>query len=223
MNDPGRALITMTQGMAVDGAENLSKLLASELTQAQRGFRAPLLVALDGPDCAGKSTVGRHLVAQLKDQHSVLLVHFDDYLNPKGVREARGEFSVDGFTNDFFDERALIRSVLEPAMREKQSQDAFHGVVVVEGLFLLRPPLRHYFDIAFRMEISEEQTLRRALARDVGVLGSEEWVKQHYLLQCIPAQRMYRQQVVGRDRTAIRIHCNSDDTYEVDCEQAPAG
>lgn len=173
----------------------------------------PLIIGIDGPDCAGKTTLSRELLRHFMAHKRVLLVHADDYLHAKDYREQRGEFSVEGFLLDYFDQEAIARGVLEPMT------DASAGVrpdlVILEGMFLYRPPLSAHFGYRIRMEIAEDHVLERALKRDVGVIGDEPWVREHYTRQCIPAQRIYRQEADPAGQADVVITIGRDG-FELD-------
>lgn len=144
----------------------------------------PIFIAIDGPDCAGKSTFARNIASELKDMYEIILIHFDDYANSKEIREKQGEFSVLGFQYDYFDEGALLRTL-------SAIKDATIDFVLVEGLFLLRPSIASCFSLRIRIEVAPDTVLERAMARDVGQIGDAKWVRRHYVEQCIPAQEQY--------------------------------
>jgi uridine kinase len=177
--------------LTIDGVSHLlAKVLLRRLSEESR----PLIVGVDGADCSGKSTLSKHLVHRLKRSSSVVLVHFDDYVNID-VRDSQ-DLSVDLFRDGYFDREALIRSVLKPAALQKHVRSfPTFDFIIVEGLFLLEQEVRYYLDISIRLEIDEELAFSRAVARDVGIIGPHEWVVKHYREQCLPAQRLYRADV----------------------------
>lgn len=174
-----------------------------------------IIVGIDGPDCSGKSTLCRALVTELKEKFRVVPIHLDDYLNAPAHRDQRGKFSVDGFLNDYFDSESLIQSALEPFLFSSQSEHAFAEIMIVEGLFLFRRELVDYFNLRVRLEIDDDLLLRRALARDVGQIGSESWVRHHYLDQCIPAQSRYRETTPLPELVHLVVNVLSEDNYEL--------
>ena len=188
---------------------DLHRRIASDFRRA--GHR--IIVGLDGPDCSGKTTLCGSLVMSLKRRYSVLPVHFDDYLNSKRKRHQRGSFSSNGFRYDYFDAESLCESVLEPMCGNGRTSGP--NVVIVEGLFLFTKSLKSFFDLRIRLEISEALLLERALARDSGRLGSSAWVHEHYMRQCIPAQRQYRRRDAPGRSAHYRISVFGDDRYEV--------
>lgn len=179
----------------------------------RRGRR--IVVGIDGPDCSGKSTLCRALVTELKENLRVVPIHLDDYLNRPAQRNQHGEFSVDGFLNDYFDYESLIRSALKPFVASSKHAPVCGEIMIVEGLFLFRKELAGYFDVRIRLEIDEDLLLLRALARDVGQLGSEAWVRRHYLQQCIPAQRRYIETTALRELAHLVIDVLPEDNYEL--------
>lgn len=154
---------------------------------ASRAAIGTVVLAIDGPDCAGKSTFAeaiRESAAQAGI--SAWIIHGDDYLHDVSDRFSKGEFAVDGFICDYFD-WGRLRS---RASRVVSRLNA--GLVIVEGMFLLSPRVEVPFDITIRLEIGEHEVMKRALQRDVGRIGSRDWVLKHYTLQCLPAQRIYK-------------------------------
>gem|GEM_PF-5239062 len=189
-------------------AEVLQKV-GNELLAFRREGRK--IIAIDGPDCSGKTTLSRDLCKVLMKKHTIQVVHYDDYANTYQYRTRKGEFSVEGFLIDFFDEQALINSVLEPHKKKIYANPEF---LIVEGLFLLKPNIIDYFDYCIRLELPEELILSRALARDTDIIGTREWVYQHYTSQCIPAQRIYRASFNPQLNAQFIISTSDGERYE---------
>jgi uridine kinase len=125
---------------------------------------AVLLVAVDGRGGSGKSSLATALACARDD---VQVVHLDDfYLAPWGE----------------LDPRTVRESVLEPLVAGRPvSHRRFdwwvngpaewhhvhpRGVVVVEGVFALRPEFRDLYDVTAWVETPFEVCLARGLARD---------------------------------------------------------
>ena len=189
--------------------------LASRIERGLLNVKTPLVVGIDGPDCAGKSTYSCFLLQRFMRERRVLLVHCDDYLRDRNYRERRGEFSVDGFLFDYFDQDAIKRGVMDIASQQKSTDAVKPDIVLVEGMFLYRAPLDALFDLRIRMELDEDAVLARALARDVGVIGDESWVRRHYLEQCIPAQRVYRADAMPERRGDVVVRFLGGGEYQV--------
>lgn len=67
------------------------------------------------------------------------------------------------------------------------------AVLVVDGVFLLRPELRRWWDLALHLHVRDDVVLARALERDLPLLGSAAAVEQRYRSRYLPGQELYRQ------------------------------
>lgn len=181
----------------------------SEILAAKRQER--LIIAIDGPDCSGKTTLSRHLCREIMKANTIQVVHFDDYANTFQYRTRRGEFSVEGFWADYFDEQALINSVLLPNTIQRQNAPDY---LIIEGLFLLKPSIIEFFDYCIRLEIPADLLLSRALNRDTGIIGNREWVHTHYTSQCIPAQKVYIDSCNPLNHAHLVIATTDGESYE---------
>jgi uridine kinase len=135
-------------------------------------------IAIDGPDTAGKSTLAAALVRRIP---GAVQATVDDFLNPGEVRYRQGSLSPKGYYEDSFD---------YDAVRERIART--DGVLLFDGVFLLRPELRGYWDLSIFLQVSPDEALRRALRRDAGVLGGEEAVRERYRKRYLPGQDLYR-------------------------------
>ena len=61
-----------------------------------------------------------------------------------------------------------------------ETQLAEDGVLLVEGAFLLKPALRHWWDFAIWLDISFGTMTERAVARDVAWVGDPAKVRARY-------------------------------------------
>lgn len=137
-------------------------------------------VALNGPDAAGKTT----LADQLAERVPVRRLSIDDFHRPPAERLRRGSLSPEGYLADCFDFPAFRQRALE-----------LTPPLLAEGVFLLVPELRDCWDLTIYLDVSPEETLRRALERDVAVFGSAERVRERYTHRYLPGQRLYRDAV----------------------------
>jgi uridine kinase len=208
----------MDHSPMVVAAPDMDATLASLVTAidgALADSALPLIVGIDGPDCAGKTTMSRLLLQQFMSRSRTLLIHADDYLHAQAHRERRGEFSVEAFLFDYFDQDALLRGALEVMSGIGGGSGIKPDILIVEGMFLFRPPLNAYFRFRIRMEIPEDLLLERAMKRDVGVIGDEAWVRKHYTRQCIPAQRLYRTEADPATQADILIDVHQDGRFGI--------
>jgi uridine kinase len=139
-------------------------------------------VAIDGPDAAGKTTLADELARELRGRgRDVHRVSVDDFLRSREERYRRGELSPEGYYEDSFDLDALrARLAGRPTC-----------VVLVDGVFLLRPELRELWDLSIFVSVSFDEVLRRARERDVARFGSRDDVERRYRARYIPGQQLY--------------------------------
>ncbi len=172
----------------------------------------PVRVAIDGPDAAGKTTLADELASALHVRgRTVIRASIDGFHRPRAERYRRGEDSAEGYYQDSFDHPALRRELLDPlgpggTRRYRRAVFDFRldapqavppatapddAVLVFDGVFLLRPELVGCWDLTVFVSVGFDETLRRALERDVQLFGSREEVERRYRSRYIPGQRLY--------------------------------
>jgi len=144
-------------------------------------------IAVDGIDCAGKTTLADRLGELLHGAR----VSIDDYLRPAEQRHARGELSPEGYYRDSHDLRAF-RSAVEELQEP----------VIADGIFLQRPELDDLWDLRIWIEIPFDRALERALVRDAERMDD---VRQRYEARYFPGQRLYLADVDPRSRADIVV------------------
>jgi uridine kinase len=188
--------------------------LARQITEYICGRKtAPsLTVALDGIDAAGKTTLADSLRDELERRgQRVIRASIDGFHNPRAVRSARGDFSPEGYFFDSFNYEALKEHLLAPLAKGGDGEyrvKAFDFrvdapaeseilrapedfILLFDGVFLFRPELRKFWDVKIFLEISFEESLRRALRRDRRLFGGSRAVVERYTRRYIPGQRLY--------------------------------
>jgi len=141
------------------------------------------IIGIDGPDCAGKSTLADAIVRVSRGTTEI--VHGDDFLFPAEVRAGDVGFEVATLMCDYFDWERWFDAV-RAAIRRKPK------AVIVEGVFLAASPVAKLLTERVWLELSPTEVFARAIARDSGVIGDANWVERHYREQCLPAQRIYQ-------------------------------
>ena len=183
--------------------------------------RARTLMAVDGPDAAGKTVLASRLAAAL----STPVVHagIDGFHRPRAQRHRQGSLSGEGYYLDSYDEEAFVDHLLAPfsggeaevvtavfdhhadtptATRVAVVQ---RSVLLVDGAFLLRPSLRRWWTLSVYLHIGEDEVLRRAMQRDADLFGSEAEVRRRYQQRYLPGQRLYRRDVHPQEQADIVI------------------
>jgi uridine kinase len=188
--------------------------------------RPRVLLAVDGPDAAGKTTLADVFAAELPAP--VIRASIDGFHNPRRIRMRQGEWSGEGYYQDSFDYSALHARLLapfaggEPAVATQvfdHRQDApaecaptavpARAVLVLDGVFLLRPQLRDRWDLSIYLDVGPEITLSRAVIRDLALFGSAEAVQRRYLRRYLPGQALYQSEASPRE-TADFLVDNTD-------------
>jgi len=144
-------------------------------------------IAVDGIDCAGKTTLANQLARLL----GATRISVDDYLRPAEERYRRGPESPEGYFLDSFDYDRFRRAVL-----------ATDGTVVADGIFLQRPELDDLWSLRIWIEIDFEQALERALVRDAAVMPN---VRERYERRYWPGQQLYIDAVDPRAHADIVV------------------
>lgn len=155
-----------------------------------------LLIAIDGVDGAGKTTFADALADRI--DRRVIRASLDAFHNPEEIRYSRGRDSPEGFYLDSFDLDALMLLLLrpfaagEPFCRRvfdyrsnrrvpKVMEDApADAALVLDGLFLHRPELRHWWDLSVLLDVPPATAGQRLLKRD-GRIPHQRYVRGQQL------------------------------------------
>ena len=145
----------------------------------------PLLIAIDGAGGAGKSSLARRIQDELVD---VSIVEMDDFYCPADASIRRTWSPEEGYQK-FFDWMRLRDHVLEPLQKKVSprfqvfdwmrnqlngwKQVALDPVIIVEGVYALRPELRSFYHLCLFVEAPNDVRTARLRARG----GSEQEIK----------------------------------------------
>jgi uridine kinase len=190
----------------------------------------PVRVAIDGVDAAGKTTLADELADPLAERgRPIIRASVDGFGRPRADRHRRGELSAAGYWLDAFDYPALRGNLLDPlgpggsrrhstatfdVRTDQPASSPFrvappHAVLVLDGVFLLRPELNDAWDLRIFLEVSFKEALRRAVTRDRALFGSARATRARYRQRYVPAQRRYLTTVQPR-RIADLVIDNHD-------------
>ena len=190
----------------------------------------PPRVAVDGLDAAGKSTFADALARCVERHgHQVVRVSIDGFHRPRAERYRRGELSPEGCYRDSFDLDAFTRDVLMPlgprgslayrtavfdVVADAPAPSPVHiaspgAVLLVDGVFLLRPELRPHWEFTIFLDAHPEEIIRRAVARDTAFGHTEDEVRERYAKRYLPAQELYASEVDPRALADVVIE-NTD-------------
>jgi len=144
------------------------------------------VIGINGIDCSGKTTFAKALEAWLRSiGYLTQLIAIDDFHNPRETRYA-GSNQADNYYNESFNIKPMIEKLLKP-LREtgrvaaelrllnlntdkydtvkKYSIDP-DTIVIMEGVFLFRKELAPFIDYKIYLDITFEESKRRAKERD---------------------------------------------------------
>lgn len=182
-------------------------------------------VAVDGVDGAGKTHFADALGVELTVRGAkVIRVSADGFLNPPRTRHRRGRDSPEGFYRDSFDYGRMIRLLLDPlspggnreyirevydVRREREirrlpelaEEDA---ILVLDGIFVHRDELVHYWDYSVWLDVPFEVSVPRAAGRGVGVVDPD--VHSAKNRRYIEGQRLYMKECRPRERASVVIN-----------------
>lgn len=161
-------------------------------------------VAVDGLPGSGASELADDLVDPLRERgREALRVSAEDFVRPASLRLERGRDDPDAYYEDRYDLRALRREVLVPlasdglrwwlptlwdpvtdrATRAPRRGASAVAVLLLDGPFLLRPPLLEALDVSVHVALTPGARPRRVPAPLAHpVLGAA----QRYDAECAP-------------------------------------
>lgn len=168
-------------------------------------------VAVDGRTAAGKTTLGHELASLLVDAGRVVLrASLDDFKRPWAERHRYDRVSGEGYYRNAFDLDAIRALLLAPALPTGTGLVALcsidpitqidhsgtrvmmpnDGVLIVDGVFALRPELDHHWDLRIWIHIDAEESVRRGTARD-GAREGRARAEVLHRKRYAPAKRLY--------------------------------
>lgn len=200
--------------------EEVLKVLADGIPHPEG---RPVLVAIDGADASGKSTLRRELALLLsRDGRDVVEASMDNFHHPRDRRYRQGRDSGIGYWEDAFDRGAFIRKVIEPLteggsrmvtlqhhdLRTDEPVDdpvMVHVddevVLLADGLFMQHPDLADYWDAVIYVDVPYSVRFERLVDRD-GIPNDPEDPAH---LRYYEAQLLYRSTVSPRAQASIVI------------------
>jgi uridine kinase len=207
--------------------EELIELLAARIAGLQRPH--PVRVAIDGVDAAGKTTFADALAPSIEARgRPVIRASVDDFLNCAAIRRRRGPTSPEGYFHDSFDYGALIGDLLQPLgpggslafrravfdlrtdrpVQTPAERAPPNAVLVLDGVFLLRPELRQHFEFSVFLRADFDVTVARAESRDLHLFGSVQEVRRRYQERYVPGQRLYLAEVRPERWASVVVNNN---------------
>jgi phosphoglycolate phosphatase-like HAD superfamily hydrolase/uridine kinase len=187
-----------------DRKHPIFEVIADDVKRKKARDKA-FIIGVNGIDCSGKSTFAKALEEYLKAaNHPTQIIGIDDFHFPKVIRYS-GPDQAENYYSKSFNIDRLKDKLLKP-IHEKGGistrldlldldTDAYtltrrysvspDTIVIVEGVFLFRPELAPFLDYKIYLDISFEESKRRAISRDNTAILEKYDTKYH------PAQARY--------------------------------
>lgn len=195
--------------------------LAGIVTATPR-LERPTLVAVDGVDGSGKTTLADRLATEYRGRDRVaIVVHLDDFLNPRTIRYRKGRASPEGYFLDTYDLGAFAASVLEPLRPGGSRRILLRAfdfradrpvavdpvvvpdevVVVVEGMLLHRDELAAMWDLSVFLQVPFTVSVGRMARRD----GTSPYPGHPSLARYVEGQRLYLERCTPAERATYVV------------------
>jgi uridine kinase len=196
----------------------------ADLAARVTALAPPALVAVDGPDGAGKTVLAGELVALLP---GAVAASLDDFHHPRAHRHAGGRTGETVWERSF-DLEAVRRELLDPwrcgagsayrrrwhdlatdaRVDEPRRRVPAGGVLVVDGVFAQRPELADAWHLVVYVDADDDVRVARMAARD-GVAGDPDHPDQRRYLD---AQAIYRERCRPAERADVVVD-NTDPVH----------
>ncbi|MEW6405144.1 MAG: hypothetical protein AB1649_25395 [Chloroflexota bacterium] len=184
-----------------------------------------LLIAFDGADTSGKTTLANSVHTVLKShKFDSIRVSMDKFYHAREKRFARGELSPEGFFYDSTNYDAVFRCVIFPVKEslgyilpgvyDYRSEKPIEpdkiridsrSIVLIDGKFMNRDELCTYWDLSVFLEVAFDTIIERALIRDLELFGTREEVLSRYVNRYIPSEQLYMEKCNPAERASIVI------------------
>lgn len=167
------------------------------------------LVALSGVDGSGKGYVSGHVADQLRqEQYSVAAISVDGWLNLPHIRFSQVDRARHFYTNairfDAMFSRLVLplrdsRSIHVEVEHAEETASEFTrrtcsiddvDIVLLEGIYLLKPVFRQSYDFAIWLDCSFQTALERAIARAQEGLSPQATINAYQTIY-FPAQEIH--------------------------------
>ena len=168
------------------------------MLQDRRAATSTLVAAIDGGGGAGKSTLADAISGVFGA--GIAIIRGDDFYRPS--RDAEDSSTAQLAYENYFDWRRLRDDALTPLrdgsiakyQRYDWSTDSLAEwieiapteIVIVEGVYSMRPELREFIDVAIFIDTPRDERMRRMLARSQNStawierwMAAEDWYFEH--------------------------------------------
>lgn len=144
----------------------LSKERLSGLISQLHKRTMPECIGINGLDCAGKTTLAVSLAQALRDEgRAVQVMHADDFNNKAIQDRVYKAYAADKFSPELFElyyQKSIDYDRLAKAIRHAKAEGE---TLIVEGVFLFRPPLDELIDYGIFIDVEPDEARQRYALR----------------------------------------------------------
>ena len=184
-----------------------------------------IMVAIDGVDGAGKTTLANALAGLVAGRRAVVRASIDDFHRPAAERWARGRDSPEGFFHDSFDYDRLAEVLLDPFRAGGVIHTGIHDVVadaprsvsagapapdavlILDGIFLHRAELVDRWDLSIYLDVDVAVSIPRGAGRGFGDPDPSAPSNRRY----VEGQRLYLAEADPAGRATIVVDATDID------------
>lgn len=205
-------------------------MLLSYIEERIARLQRPTIISINGAITSGKTTLSKELEQYLKGRgYATQLVCVDDFHTPRAVRMKDGsifhyyEHAIDlqqlgDLLSDMKREPVnrtltLLDMNTDTYVNSQTYRTDMNTIIIVEGVFLHRPPIAQLFDYRIYLDVSDEEIMRRGRERDVPKFG--EQILAQYESFYIPLQRLYEELCAPKDQCDLVIDTNKQPPFIV--------
>ena len=186
----------------------------------------PVRVAIDGFSASGKTSLADDLAEAIERRgRPTVRAGADNFKRPWSERGQYDRESGEGYYRNAYDYNLLREALLEPlgpdgdrryraasidpltqrAMEDAEGEASPDAVLIVDGVFLLRPEVNEHWDLRVFLDIDFDLVLQRGAERDQGWAGGWDAAADLYRTRYIPSEEIYLAEVRPHDLADIII------------------
>ncbi|KOP80969.1 uridine kinase [Lysinibacillus sp. FJAT-14745] len=189
----------------------------------------PTRVAISGITASGKTTLANELAEELRRRKKeVVRTSIDNFHNPRAIRYRQGKDSAIGYYEDAHDYQAFKEKLLIPLgengnrqyqtlsfdlekdeyVNPEQQLAKDDTIFIVDGTFLLKKELVHFFDYKIFVQTDFEIARKRGAERETSAFGSYEKAEEMFLNRYHAASSLYFKEHNPQENADIVVNNN---------------
>jgi uridine kinase len=204
----------------------INEIIATYIIDHQKD--KPMIIAFDGVDTSGKTTMANNVCRILKDNNkNAVRISIDKFHNPKEIRLQKGELSPEGYFYDSFNLNKIFEYIINPIringeyiikgiydykvekeVTPEKIKIENDLIILFDGIFMNRDELYNVWDISIFLDINFKTVLKRAVIRDIEYFKTIKNLNEKYKKRYIPGEKIYLRLCKPKERATIVINNN---------------